>query len=300
MEIHASEFIGKRIYASEAAIEGDAYAGAQPDWEDIGEINDVILSRDGNVEAVLVDVGGFLGIGERRIAIDMASVRFVADDATAEDLSDYFLVMQAPRAAFEEAPAYAWPHDAAMAVDNAAENTAEAAANTAEAAGEAATDTAEAAADTAAAAGEAATDTAEAAGEAAADTAEAAADTAAAAGEQAAEASENAAAAAREPIVRDGYAAPAAEDLNTEMLTGAKVYDANDEWIGEVSELLITTDGKITDAIVDVGGFLGIGEKPVQLNIGDIDILRKDDGSDLRVYVGMTKEQLEALPTYDK
>lgn len=289
MEIHASEFIGKRIYASEAAIEGDAYAGAQPDWEDIGEINDVILSRDGNVEAVLVDVGGFLGIGERRIAIDMASVRFVADDATAEDLSDYFLVMQAPRAAFEEAPAYAWPHDAAMAVDNAAENTAEAAANTAEAAGEAATDTAEAAADTAAAAGEAA-----------ADTAEAAADTAAAAGEQAAEASENAAAAAREPIVRDGYAAPAAEDLNTEMLTGAKVYDANDEWIGEVSELLITTDGKITDAIVDVGGFLGIGEKPVQLNIGDIDILRKDDGSDLRVYVGMTKEQLEALPTYDK
>ncbi|WP_284165361.1 PRC-barrel domain-containing protein [Frigidibacter sp. SD6-1] len=253
MEIHASDFIGKRIYASEAEIEGKSYERAQPDWEDIGEINDVVLSRNGKVEAVLVDVGGFLGIGERQIAIDMAAVRFLADDATPEDLSDYFLVITAPRAAVEGAPEYTWTHNAAAKVDQAVENSVDAATSTAEAAGD-----------------------------------------------QVEQAAENTADAAREPIVREGYAPAKPEDLTTEMLTGTKVYDANDEWIGDVSQLLITTDGKITDAIVDVGGFLGIGEKPVQLKIGDIDILRKDDGSDLRVYVGMTKEQLEALPTYDK
>ena len=81
MEIHASEFIGKRVYASEAAIEGDAFDGLQDGWEDIGEINDVIVSRNGTVDAVLVDIGGFLGIGERQVAVDMKSIRFVADSA---------------------------------------------------------------------------------------------------------------------------------------------------------------------------------------------------------------------------
>ena len=102
----------------------------------------------------------------------------------------------------------------------------------------------------------------------------------------------------RTPVTRDGYATAADQDLTTEMLTGAAVYDANDKEIGNVSKLIITDAGKITDAIVDVGGFLGMGEKPVKLKIGDIDILRANDLKDLRVYVSMTKEQLEAMPTY--
>ena len=267
MEIHASAFIGKRVYSSEAEIEGDAYDGVQADWEDIGEINDVIMSRDGQVEAVLVDIGGFLGIGERQVAVDMQSIRFVADDATAEDLSDYFLVMSAPRAMLEEAPEYKGYHDAAMMKDSAEESVDTAAENVEE--------------------------TAEAAAENVEETAEAAAETTEAA-------AENAAAEMREPIMREGYMAAEQADLTTEMLTGAPVYDATDEWIGEVSELIIDTEGKITNAVIDVGGFLGIGEKPVELKIGDVDILRADGGTDLRVYVPMTKEELEALPTYNQ
>lgn len=260
MEIHASNFIGKRVYASEVAVDGDAFDGLQDGWEDIGEINDVIMSRDGSVEAVLVDIGGFLGIGERQVAVDMQSIRFVADSATADEESDFFLVMNAPRASLEQAPEYSWAHDAGMAAEQAAEATADVAENTAEAAAE----------------------------------------TAEAAGENVEEAVDSATAGMREPITRDGYVTAEEADINTEMLTGAPVYDANDEWIGEISELPINTDGKITDAIVDVGGFLGIGEKPVELKIGEVDILRADGGTDLRVYVGMTKEELEAMPTYNK
>jgi hypothetical protein len=102
------------------------------------------------------------------------------------------------------------------------------------------------------------------------------------------------------PIVRDGYSPAAPADLTAEMLTGAKVYDANDEWIGEVSQLNLSDSGQVTEAIVDVGGFLGIGEKPVAMKIADLDILRNADGSDLRVYVSATKDQMEAMPTYAK
>lgn len=100
--VPASDLIGARIYASEAAIDADAYAGIQDGWSDIGEVNDIILGRDGTVDAVLVDIGGFLGMGERQVAVDMAALRFVQDDAT--DADDWFLVLQANRAVMEGAP----------------------------------------------------------------------------------------------------------------------------------------------------------------------------------------------------
>jgi hypothetical protein len=93
--ISASDVIGARIYVTEAAIDADAYSGVQEGWEDIGEVNDIILGRDGTVDAVLVDIGGFLGIGERQVAVDMAALKIVQDDAT--DADDWFLVLQSDR-----------------------------------------------------------------------------------------------------------------------------------------------------------------------------------------------------------
>lgn len=103
----------------------------------------------------------------------------------------------------------------------------------------------------------------------------------------------------REPFMRDGYVTAEESDLTAEMLTGAAAYDANDEWIGEVSELLLTDDGKVKSAVVDVGGFLGLGEKPVELDLSQIDILRAEDGSGLRVYISKTEEELKAMPDYE-
>jgi hypothetical protein len=111
--VPASDLIGARIYASEAAIDADAYAGLQEGWSDIGEVNDIILGRDGTVDAVLVDIGGFLGMGERQVAVDMAALRFVQDDAT--DADDWFLVLQADRATLEGAPEWMLTTDRADA-----------------------------------------------------------------------------------------------------------------------------------------------------------------------------------------
>jgi sporulation protein YlmC with PRC-barrel domain len=102
----------------------------------------------------------------------------------------------------------------------------------------------------------------------------------------------------REPMMRDGFTVADGEYLTAERLTGANVYDANDEIIGEVGELVLTSEGQVSEAIIDVGGFLGMGEKPVALKLSDIDILRKEGGDDVRIYVSMTKEQLEQMPTF--
>ncbi|MBP2548370.1 sporulation protein YlmC with PRC-barrel domain [Neorhizobium galegae] len=54
-------------------LEGKAVYGA--DGENIGQINDVLVSQNGSVNAVIIGVGGFLGIGEKDVAVDMSALQ---------------------------------------------------------------------------------------------------------------------------------------------------------------------------------------------------------------------------------
>jgi hypothetical protein len=44
--------------------------------EDMGRIVDVIVNHDGQVRAAVIDFGGFLGIGTRKIAVDWRALNF--------------------------------------------------------------------------------------------------------------------------------------------------------------------------------------------------------------------------------
>ena len=44
--------------------------------EDMGRIVDVIVDRSGHVRAAVIDFGGFLGVGSRRIVVDWNAMRF--------------------------------------------------------------------------------------------------------------------------------------------------------------------------------------------------------------------------------
>ena len=52
-----------------------------PTNEDMGHIVDVIVDRTGTVRAAVIDFGGFLGVGSRKIVVDWNALRFgrVAD-----------------------------------------------------------------------------------------------------------------------------------------------------------------------------------------------------------------------------
>ena len=43
--------------------------------EKIGDINDVIVGADGKVEQVIISVGGFLGVGTRKVAVAWNEVK---------------------------------------------------------------------------------------------------------------------------------------------------------------------------------------------------------------------------------
>jgi hypothetical protein len=51
-----------------------------PQDESIGDVNDVIVSRDGKVDGIIVGVGGFLGIGEKDVAIKMSQIKMMDTD----------------------------------------------------------------------------------------------------------------------------------------------------------------------------------------------------------------------------
>src|SRR5215210_1663711 len=47
--------------------------------EKIGDVNEVLIDRKGNADAVVVGVGGFLGIGEKDVALPFSAVEWKYD-----------------------------------------------------------------------------------------------------------------------------------------------------------------------------------------------------------------------------
>jgi len=84
-------------------------------------------------------------------------------------------------------------------------------------------------------------------------------------------------------------------ELNAATLDDATVYGADDAKIGKVSH--VHGMGMSGDAIVDVGGFLGLGTKPVSLKINQLDFMRDEHGH-VHAKTTWTKAQVEALPQH--
>ena len=212
-DLYGSDVIGASVHA----IRGE-------EREDIGEVNDLLVSRSGNVKAVLVDVGGFLGVGEKTVAIEMDGVTI---ERTDDDTP--VIVVEASRQSLEAAPTFE------------------------KSAPESWTD-----------AGRFDTELSEA-----------------------------------PEISRDGYETVALDRLTVDDLYDAWVYDANDEQIGEISEILVNANGAIEGAVIDVGGFLGLGEHSVAVPFDKITILRDAEDATPRLHVDVTREGLEKMREFE-
>ena len=81
--------------------------------------------------------------------------------------------------------------------------------------------------------------------------------------------------------------------MTVDDLEDADLYSDTGNEIGEVDEVLMGDDGTSMAVSLDVGGFLGIGEKHVAIPLDQL--TRTQDG----VQVGMSKDELEALPEFD-
>jgi sporulation protein YlmC with PRC-barrel domain len=87
---------------------------------------------------------------------------------------------------------------------------------------------------------------------------------------------------------------PTVGAVPADQLLGADVKNANNETIGEVESIYIDQNGKIQSVIVGVGGFLGLGQRDVEMNWNSLVVA---DGGDA-VRTTMTKDQLKSMPEY--
>ncbi len=71
-----------------------------PTGEDMGRVVDVLADANGRVRVAIIDFGGFLGVGNRRIAVDWPLLRFHPTDAAKP------LVLNVSREKLMSAPAY--------------------------------------------------------------------------------------------------------------------------------------------------------------------------------------------------
>jgi len=258
-QILASSVIGKTVYT-----------GADEEGEAVGDVNDVVINAAGGAEALVIGVGGFLGIGEKDVAVNFDRVslsdkdgqRIIVISATKEELQ---AAPQFDRAPIMDGVAATVPEDKASAPaattlsDMSAAAPAKAEPETAETTIPATGTTPEM------------TDPEIPADQAA--TTEAA------------------------PSEELQQVDPAL--LSAEKLVGTPVKVADDTEIGKIGDVILGKDGKLEAYVIDVGGFLGIGAKPVAMSARSVQVMA-DAGGAMTIYSPFTKEQLEQQPAYDK
>ena len=66
----------------------------------IGEITDVLVGKDGKVEAFIISVGGFLGIGEKDVAVPFSAIH------GSEKNGKWYLTMNSTKDALKAAHGY--------------------------------------------------------------------------------------------------------------------------------------------------------------------------------------------------
>lgn len=284
------------------------YTAATADAQSIGDINDIVISATGEIEGVVIGVGGFLGAGEKNVAIDFDSLEWQQDaDADAR------LVLAVTPEQLEAAPAFdmavleAEPEDRLFgATDTGAAATTLPEATTPPASSDMAATPDTTMAPDATMTPE--TDTAIAPDAIVVPNATIAPESDTALAPEAPvdpnAVDSQAAAPDQDTAATDQTAVP--QDLSevdiatvsAEQLIGTTVYSAQEENVGAVGDVILAQDGMIDAVVLDVGGFLGLGAKPVAIAFDDLSI-RADANGTLYAYTSFTREQLEGAADFD-
>jgi hypothetical protein len=72
----------KPIEMVQSSVLGKSVRGL--DGEDLGRVVDVLADTQGHVRLAVIEYGGFLGVGIRRVAVDWSLLRFPAKDGSVE------------------------------------------------------------------------------------------------------------------------------------------------------------------------------------------------------------------------
>lgn len=227
---------GDGAVLASSLIGATIYNGTGDDAVAIGDVNDIVIGPHGDAEAMVVGVGGFLGIGEKDVAVAIDRIQRVDRDG------ERWIVIDATKEQLDAAPSY----DRVAVASKPEHDMAMTSATTKDP-------------------------------------------------------QPDSTPTAHDTTKADG-AVMAMVDVSTMKasdLDGARVHGAGNRDIGEVSDVIVTDAGSVEAFVVDVGGFLGIGEKRVAIGAENIDFVRDVDGS-LIVVTPFSQEQLERQAAYSE
>jgi len=238
-DVLVTRLLGETVYAS---IDDGA--------EEVGTISDMVVTSDFGISAVVISVGGFLGIGEKDVAVDFSRLEWAARD----DGSRRW-VLATTAEALSAAPAFIWSDseavtgEPAFTPDQEQDQLVDGDPNDTDIDPTLTTDGAERSA-------------------------------------------------ISTPIDSSGFSDFDESGLAAEDLIGIGVYGINDEQIGAIGNIVTNPDGSFDAVIVDVGGFLGLGAKPVAVGFDNL-AFSADTFGNRYLFLNSTREQLEAQPAFD-
>jgi sporulation protein YlmC with PRC-barrel domain len=223
----ASNIIGQSVYN-----------GTGNDAQDVGKVNDLVISPTGAIESLVIGVGGFLGLGEKNVAVSYG------DADQAEKNGKRWLVINASKDQLKTLPEFD-----RRAYDTAAPTTA--------------SDTTAPANNTVAQA------PATNGGGAMAP---------ATPGNGMTKAPANTDTSTTAAIDKSRLTKMPMGEIRSEQLTGTTVYGAEDANVGKIGDIVLSSDGKVDAVIIDVGGFLGMGSKEVAVGMDNLAFMVDKDG----------------------
>lgn len=81
-------------------------------------------------------------------------------------------------------------------------------------------------------------------------------------------------------------------------IVGLDVYNNANEDVGEIKDVVIGSDMKVTGLVMSVGGFLGLGAKYIIVDPASVAVSHDDAKKEWTAKVDATKEQLTAAPEF--
>lgn len=93
---------------------------------------------------------------------------------------------------------------------------------------------------------------------------------------------------------------PSPAVVDFDVLHGLPVFDEQSDTVGTVAEVRVGPDGRVTGAIVEIGGFLGLGAHRVDLGLDQL-AMRGLDGEtrDPAVQLLVSNAELDRLPRFE-
>ncbi|WP_420410169.1 PRC-barrel domain-containing protein [Hoeflea sp.] len=259
-----ADTMGENTLYSQASLASDLigsaiYSSSAEDADMIGDVNNIVIAPNGEVASVVVGVGGFLGIGEKDVEVEYRTIEWVDRDG------ERWLIANMSREQLESAPAFNYEEVYTEARSDAVNRDMNEAGDQTAAVGTNEMDAAD-------------------------QTAERVEN-----GESAVEMAEN----QTTGFDRESMTRVSTDQLSAENLMGQPVYSADNEDIGDISDVLLTSDNQVEAFIIDVGGFLGMGEKPVAISPENLDI-RSDETGELVVFTPLTETEFENHQEYSE